>query len=245
MTEVVAHRASPALELEGGFTLTCGGTTPAVPLSAQRVLAFVAVHDRPLLRAYVAGTLWPGSREARAAASLRTVLWRLNDVHSPLSVTPTHLALAAGMTVDVRETRAAVRRILGGGEPCPSDVDRLVYARDLLPDWYDDWVLLEREQLREQRIRALEELCVRLTDEGRYAEAAQAGLAAVACEPLRESSHRALVSLHLAEGNDSEALRRYTEFRRLLERKLGLSPSPRMEELLSGLSRRRRRSVVG
>ena len=76
------------------------------------------------------------------------------------------------------------------------------------------------------------------------AEAAQAGLAAVACEPLRETSQRVLIRLHLAEGNESEALRRYAEYRALLERKLGLAPSPRMEQLLAELSQRRLARVV-
>jgi DNA-binding SARP family transcriptional activator len=232
---------SLCLELEGGFELRRNGEPWDLPLSGQRVLAFLALHDRPLLRVYVAGALWPASSEPRASASLRTVIWRL---HSPdtcmIAVSGSHLGLAEGLDVDVRETRRAASRILSGDEGVEDGLlDRLVYARDLLPDWYDDWILIEREQLREQRIRALEKLCDDLTARSRFAEAAQAGLAAVACEPLRESSHRALIRLHLAEGNESEALRRYAEFREQLERKLGLCPSPRMEELLSGLSHRR------
>jgi DNA-binding SARP family transcriptional activator len=233
------------LELEGGFELRRNGEPWDLPLSGQRVLAFLALHDRPLLRVYVAGALWPGSSEARASASLRTVIWRL---HTPdtcmIAISGSHLGLAEGLDVDVRETQRAARRILSGDEAVEGLLDRLVHARDLLPDWYDDWILIEREQLREQRIRALEKLCDDLTARSRYAEAAQAGLAAVASEPLRESSHRALIRLHLAEGNESEALRRYTEFREQLERKLGLCPSSRMEELLSDLSHRRVRRLA-
>jgi DNA-binding SARP family transcriptional activator len=43
--------------------------------------------------------------------------------------------------------------------------------------------------------------------------------------------------LYFEEGNASEALRRYREYRALLQRKLGLAPSARMEELLAGLGR--------
>jgi DNA-binding SARP family transcriptional activator len=215
-------------------------------LSAQRVLAFLAMHDRPLLRIYVAGTLWPGSSERRAAASLRTAIWRVHDgPASPLAVSGTRLGLRDSVAVDVRATRCAVRRVLSELDIRAGDVDLLVYAHDLLPDWYEDWVLLEREQLREQRIRALEKLCCEMTAKGRYAEAAQTGMAAVACEPLRESSHRALISLHLAEGNDSEALRRYVDYRELLKRELGLLPSERMEHLLDRLGGRRVRRLAG
>ena len=82
----------------------------------------------------------------------------------------------------------------------------------------------------------LEALCERLAEGGDYAGAIEAGLAAVRDEPLRESSHRALIRAHLAEGNSSEALRQYGIFRGMLRNELGLDPSPRMEALLLGVT---------
>jgi DNA-binding SARP family transcriptional activator len=107
---------------------------------------------------------------------------------------------------------------------------------ELLPDWYDDWVLLERERYRQLSLHALEALADRLTGLARFGEAADAALAAIAGEPLRESGHRALIRVHLAEGNPSEALREYDRFRQMLDG-LGLAPSPRLEELVRGLTR--------
>jgi DNA-binding SARP family transcriptional activator len=228
------------LELLGGFALRRGGEPAELPLSAQRVLAFVALHDRPILRLYVAGSLWPASSDARAAASLRTSVWRLHDSRGqgPIDASGRHLSLISGVSVDVRETRDITRRVLSAKEDAVDSrsVERLVYAADLLPDWYDDWALIEREQLREQRVRALECLCDQLTGAGRFAEAAEAGQAAVSCDPLRETAHRALIRLHIAEGNPGEALRRYNEYRRLLARKLGLLPSHHMEDLVAGIA---------
>jgi DNA-binding SARP family transcriptional activator len=99
-------------------------------------------------------------------------------------------------------------------------------------------VLIERERFRQLRLYALETLCERFTAAGRIAEATQAGLAAVACEPLRESSHRALVKAHLADGNAGEALRQYRLYRELVRTQLGLEPSPRMDELVGALTQR-------
>jgi len=65
----------------------------------------------------------------------------------------------------------------------------------------------------------------------RLEEALEVGLAAVAAEPLRESAHRAVVSVHLAEGNTAEAIRQYRLCRRLLKEQLGVEPSPRMHQL--------------
>jgi DNA-binding SARP family transcriptional activator len=236
-----AHgRVAPKLllELEGGFALRSGGDVKQLPLSAQRVLAFLALHDRPLLRGYVAGSLWPGSSEARAAASLRTSIWRLQKSGtSPIVASTRHIALSGKVAIDARQTMDAARNVLASKTPtiAPHDLERLVEARDLLPDWYDEWVIVEREHMREQRAQALEALCAQLTAAARFAEAAQAGLAAVTCEPLRESAYRALIHLHVAEGNPGEAMRRYEEYARLLERKLGLAPSRLMDDLVAGV----------
>jgi SARP family transcriptional regulator, regulator of embCAB operon len=85
-----------------------------------------------------------------------------------------------------------------------------VLSADLLPDWYDDWVLLEAEDWRQLRLHALEALAGRLIALGCWGEAANAAGAAVRAEPLRESARAALIQAHLAVGNQSEAVREFT-----------------------------------
>jgi DNA-binding SARP family transcriptional activator len=219
------------LGLLDGFDLEVVGRPVRLPLGAQRVVAFVALHERPLQRLYVAGSLWLDSPEARAAANLRSALWRIQRLApSLLEIDPRTLRLGAGVRVDLREAERLARAELDGGE---SELG--VLGADLLPDWYDDWMLIERERFRQLRMRALEAACRRLTQEERLDEALEAGLMAVAAEPLRESAHRTLVLLHLAAGNAVEARRQYQLCRHLLRSQLGLEPSERMRELVSGL----------
>jgi len=108
---------------------------------------------------------------------------------------------------------------------------------ELLPGWYDDWVLLERERLRQLRMHALEDVAVRLMAAGRYGDALQSALAAVRAEPLRESAHRTVVRVHLAEGNVVEALRAYEQFRTMLADDLGVQPSSQFSRLVEGIRR--------
>ena len=204
-------------------------------MSAQRVIAFIALHDHPLQRAYVAGSLWLDSSEARAHANLRSALWRLGRPGCALVDTrDQQLRIDADVSVDVRDIELGIRAMLAGSDVALS---ASLLGADLLPDWYDDWVLLERERFRQLRLHALEVLCERLTEAGRLGEALDAGLAAVAGEPLRESAHRALVRVHLAEGNTAEALRQYGLFRRMLREQLGLEPSAQIEQLLRPIAR--------
>ncbi|MGH8932085.1 MAG: AfsR/SARP family transcriptional regulator [Egibacteraceae bacterium] len=224
-----------------GFELTCDGQRVSLPLSAQRVLAFLALHGRPLLRAFVAGSLWADTTERRAGANLRSALWRLNlPGHRSVDATATYVQLCPDVGVDLRQTEALARGIVDQQVRC----DHLEFAEvslsgDLLPDWYDDWVLIERERFHQLRLHALESLCDQLTAAGRYSQAIDAGLTAIAGEPLRESAHRALIRAYLAEGNLSEALRQYHAYRRLLHDQLAVSPSPQMEALIQGSPTRR------
>jgi DNA-binding SARP family transcriptional activator len=143
------------------------------------------------------------------------------------------LGLGAAVEVDLHTAEAFARHVLDEGD---ADVvgahPPSLLLGDLLPDWYDDWVLFERERFRDLRLRALDVLCERLTHEGRFRDAAEVGHAALAAEPLRESAHRALVRIHLLEGNAVEALRQYRLCRRLLAEHLGIDPSSLMEELM-------------
>jgi DNA-binding SARP family transcriptional activator len=146
------------------------------------------------------------------------------------------LSLAPGLTIDVQERVACARRILEGRTTYhDTDLDELVGDGDLLADWYEDWLLIERERLRQLRLHALEALGGQLLADGRFGSAVEAGLAAVNSEPLRESAQRLLISAHLAEGNAADALRQYDRYSMLLGRELGLAPSAKMTTLVSGL----------
>jgi DNA-binding SARP family transcriptional activator len=154
-----------------------------------------------------------------------------------VEASPTHLRLARDLDVDVHELAARAQGLESpAGLPGP-DVDPSALARDLLPDWYEDWVVLERERFRQLRLHALEALCRRLMQAGRFGAAVQAGLAAVAGEPLRESAHRTLIQAHLAEGNPGEAVRQYHLYRRLLAGELAIEPSAAIRELVRPLLR--------
>jgi DNA-binding SARP family transcriptional activator len=232
------HSASEeiVLHLLAGFGVEVAGAEVPLPGSAQRVVAFVALHERPLLRGYVAGTLWLDSPEERAAGNLRSALWRIHR-HTPTLVAADAETLRLGpcVRVDLREAETRARSELSGAS---SGIAPDALTVDLLPDWYDDWVLLERERFRQLRLRALESMCTRLAAAGRLDEALEAGLLALAGEPLRESAHRALVALHLAEGNAAEALRQFRLCRRLLREQLGVEPSSLMLDLVGGLDAR-------
>jgi len=224
------------LRLLNAFELVCDGEPVQLPMGAQRLVAFVALHERALRREYVAGSLWLDTSDERAAANLRSTLWRIHTRSARLLDTSgQRLQLRPEVRVDLRDAERLARRELDGATTETEPTDQDTFAGDLLPDWYDDWVLLERERFRQLRLRALETLCERHTRAGRLGEALEAGLLSLAGEPLRESAHRALIRVHLADGNAIEAIRQYRLCRRLLREQLGIEPSDRMRELMDEL----------
>jgi DNA-binding SARP family transcriptional activator len=200
-------------------------------------VALLAIRDRPLRRIHVAATLWLDASEERSRANLRSALWRLPRTGAAIvEVDGDQVCLGREVVVDVPSLVAAARRLLDhasqDGEP---RFDDTLVAGELLPDWYDDWVLDERDRVHQLRMHALEALAERLTGAGLFGEAVEAAIAAVCAEPLRESAQRTLIRVHLAEGNHYEALRRYCLFRDRLRDQLALSPSPQMEVLVTDL----------
>lgn len=220
-----------------GFELHLGQQPIDISPVCQRLLAFLAMHIRPMPRPYVAGNLWLDAPECRAMASLRSTLWRLSDGHESLILaTNGHLRLSPGTSVDLRDAVALARRVLRcGGVLDADEVALLVQAEEVLPGWYEDWVLAEQERFRQLRLHALEILAERLAHSGRFGEAADCALTAVATEPLRETAHRALIRVHLIEGNRAEAIRQVRVYRRLVERELGVGPLDALEDLLNSV----------
>lgn len=229
---------SARLTLLEGFELRVEGRPVELPPSGQRLLAFLALQSRPMARMFVAGSLWVDSSEARASGSLRSALWRLGRLRRRLvDGTPHLIGIDPGIRIDLREVGEVARRVIDGTVACESlSFRELSLAGELLPDWYDEWVVIERQRFHQLRLHALETLCRQLVSSGRHAQAVEAGLAAVATEPLRESAHRALIEAYLAEGNQSEAVGQYRTCRRILWQELGLEPSEATARLVASPS---------
>ena len=198
-----------------------------VPEGSKRLLAFVCLGGRRIERRRAAGVLWPDGDDVRAAGNLRSALWRLKgcgiDVVDSDKVL---LWLREDAVVDVEVMQGWATRLIAG-QPEPADLDVRCWHADqleLLPGWYDDWALFERERLRQLLLHALEAMARQLIARDRAAEAVTVALAAVAAEPLRESAQRVLVDGHLAEGNLCEARRAYEAYRVLARRELGVEP---------------------
>jgi DNA-binding SARP family transcriptional activator len=109
-------------------------------------------------------------------------------------------------------------------------------GRELLPGWNEDWLIIERERWNQERLHTLEKLAAHLLAVREYLPAMRTALTAIAIEPIRESAHRTVIEIHIAEGNHACALQHYKTYRDMLDRELAVAPSQQMVQLAKRLS---------
>ena len=224
----------PRVRLLSGFQLSVRENPIALTPASERLVAFLAMQDRSVRRSFVSGSLWPDASIDRANANLRSALWRVPIVegHPLIDATSTHLRLRDCVGVDfhaaVREATALLQP--SGDEATSTTLEML--GCDLLPDWYEEWVVLDRERYRQLRLHALDRACSDLIDRQRYGEALLLALGAIAADPVRESGFRLVIQIHLAEGNLVEAHHQYRTYADRLRTELGAEPSLQLRRLL-------------
>ena len=225
----------PAVLLFGGPYVMLNGGRVDVPDGSKRLLVFVALGTERVDRRFAAGSLWPIGNDDRAAGNLRSALWRLRCAGIDLVESDKcSLRLRPGTVVDVSLVCDWATRLVDGSA---TGADLCVAnwrtdAMELLPGWYDDWVIFERERIRQEVLHAMEILSRRLAAAGRCAEAVATAISAVSADPLRESAHRVLIEAHLAEGNLAEGRRAYDRYRAIVRRELGVEPGRELTNLI-------------
>lgn len=220
--------AACTVALLGGFELRVNSARVDLPRATERLLAYLALQPGPVSRQRVAAALWPDASDQRSLGCLRSALWRARTASRSLFEPDNcRLGLAPTTRIDTALLGSLTRRLVSGGQnDVAAGVPIDLFGAELLPGWDEDWVLLERERFRQLSLRGLDALSRRHLEAGRVFEAIEAAWRAIALEPLRETAHQTLIDAYLAEGNVGEAVRGLRSFEALLDREIGISPSP-------------------
>ena len=167
-------RADWDLRLLGFWQLGLHGQIVNVGSRQQRLIAALALLGaRP--RHVLAGVLWPESSEEQAATSLRAVLFRIShDLPQLLADSRDPVALNVGVRTDLDRVRRLIDDISHPGSEPAHDAFEILRTAELLPGWYDDWVLFEQERLQQQRLTALESLAMHYLAQGDHIRALEA-----------------------------------------------------------------------
>ncbi len=209
------------------------------------LLGYLAYHlERTHPREVLMDLLWPESAPATGRQSLSMALSSLRHQLEPPGVPRGTIVRADRfsvqlnpelVTTDVAEFEAAQQSAAEAG----SDTERAqflaeaveLYGGELLPGYYQDWIIPEQRRLGELYFRTVRWLTTYLEQAGEWERALECARRAVAADPFREEGHQDLIRLLAASGQSAEALRQYEELERILNEELEAAPSAATCEL--------------
>jgi len=96
-----------------------------------------------------------------------------------------------------------------------------LFFEELLPGWYDDWVIEERERLCQLQSCFADALVDLLIRNDRSSEALDTALKLVRSDPYREHSHVALIATYLSLGARSAALAHANRYKGFVRSEFG------------------------
>jgi len=225
--------------LLGDFLLLLGDapvTTVDWP-RLQSLLAYLVLHRAaPQSRTYLAAQLWADSTEAQAHTNLRSLVHRLRhdlpEADHFLRIERRTLQWSphpdVSWTLDVADFERALAQAEQARSPVAARTAReeavALYRGDLLPGCYDEWLLPERERLRQAFLGALEQLILLLERERAYPAAISAAQRLLRYDPLHETTYRHLMRFYAVSGDRAAALRTYHACATVLDRELEAEP---------------------
>ncbi|GCE24218.1 hypothetical protein KDK_80180 [Dictyobacter kobayashii] len=214
----------------------------------QSVLAYLMLHhEAPQLRSQLAFLLWPETSEAQAFSNLRKVLHQLRqflpesdrllvvdrqsvrwqpaaEIEWSLDVQEFEQALAQAEHASTSgDTRQALARAIQ------------LYRGEFFVGRYEEWILQERDRLRQLYLEAAERLSTLLEEERDYEAALKLVQRLQRADPLREATYRQLMRLYALQGDRAAALRTYHTCATTLEHELGVEPGQTTRQMYESL----------
>jgi DNA-binding SARP family transcriptional activator len=212
----------------------------------QRLITALGING-PRTRSFLVGLLWPECPESRALESLRVSVHLVSrQVPGLLINGGTVLSLSELVDVDLHRVRDQIRELSRSGlnGNVASCLHQLRDA-ELLPGWYDDWVLFEQSRLRQDRLHAFQIIARESLARCDYEFALEAAEAALELEPLYESAVGLLMQAEREQGNHAAALRAFEKYQVKLKEDMGLAPSGAIQRLVSEISGQPGRKQTG
>jgi DNA-binding SARP family transcriptional activator len=202
----------------------------------QALLALLALNPgRPFTRAALADCLWPDAAPERVRPTLSDLLYRLRQALGPgwLISEAGLVSLRAGpeLWVDVEQ----FERLAAHEDAEAARAAAALYRGELLPELFDDWLVVRRVALHQRLIACLLRVGASAEAGGALEQAFAAYQRAAQTDPLDEEAARGLMRVHGRAGRRRLALQQYTQLRQLLAAELGATPQPETRALAATL----------
>ena len=225
------------LQLLGAFRLQSAvGEPMLLPTKKSKALlaylALAAGHLRS--RSSLASLLWDEAGEAQARESLRQTLSLLRKSLLPSYAQP---IISEGDAIALDPSILYVdalefAQFANATEPDAHAHAANLFSGELLEGFdlhapeFDRWLSAARQGFHEKAVDLLSRLLAHYLALGNLERAASVATRLLTLDPLRESSHRALMELYSKQGRYAAALRQYQVCVDVLSRELNVEPEP-------------------
>lgn len=211
---------------------------------ARLLLAYILLNQTPHPREHLAELLWPDSTSENARSNLRHALWRLRTDLAEcgcdsalLVITEQEIGLDATcpLWLDV----AVLESPIAGSTPVDVIENQLcVYQGELLPGYYDSWILLERERLKAILALQMDTLLERLVRAEHWPAVIAWSERWIALDELPEAAYRYLMLAHGKLGDAGLAAQAYRRCQHVLAEEFDVVPSDATRSLAADLQRK-------
>ncbi|UCC53269.1 MAG: hypothetical protein JSV68_04735, partial [Anaerolineaceae bacterium] len=219
----------------GQFLVTVDSYTVEISSRpAQALFAYLMLNAGvPQRRERLSDLFWPKSKVENARNNLRHALWRIRKALNEYPACSKEIILADDFTIcfDANADYWLDTAILDN-QTKEITTEKLlqsvsVYLGELLPGFYDKWVILERERLQAVFDRKMGLLMQYMVLEQRWQGVLEQGERWIALGQAPEKAYCALMVAHSALGNSSYVTRVYKRCYEDMQKELDVKPSPR------------------
>jgi DNA-binding SARP family transcriptional activator/predicted ATPase len=223
----------------------------------RALLAYLAVEaGSPHRRETLVGLLWPDSPEDVARHNLSQALFNLRLALGDHTAKLPYLLITrdaiqfnrqSNYSLDLDQFNACFdaweksqERERGGASTIPTELEQMVklYRGEFLKHFsigdslgFEDWILVQRESLRQRVLDALTYLANEYELRGDFQIARHYALRQLEMDPWREEAHYQIMRVLALDGQRSAALAQYETCKRVLAEELGVEPSTKTDEL--------------
>ncbi len=207
-------------------------------VKTSSLLAYLACRlDEGIAKEQLIETLWPDVDIASGRHSLSESISVLRRQLEPPDVEP-RLVLKAdhscvrldgrAATTDLARFKLTIDELSNSSDPAEQTSllrrAAAIYSGELLPGFFDDWIIAERMRLSVSYLQVYHRLIAMLRSSGQCEEALEYALRATAISPDCEEVHEEALKLMIDLGRKSDAVHFFDAYRKRLMRSIGQLP---------------------
>jgi WD40 repeat protein/DNA-binding SARP family transcriptional activator len=221
-----------AVKLLGQFEVRLDGIAIDIPSrTAQSLLAYLISNPGTAFRReQLAGVLWPDSTEANSKGYLRSAIWRIRKTLKDISSDNSDYILSNKIIITFNHklpfwVDTQVLEKSKGQSAQELLEETSLYQGELLPGFYEDWVVLERERMRTVFDRKMHRLMQCLIDDKSWEQVIEQAERWISLGDTPEPAYRALMIAYTSLGDKGKALTTFMRCLDALEHELGVGPT--------------------